>query len=66
MPTLHVRKIKGDRVSLPEKEFRKLLAKVEELEDIKAFDKAMKKIDAGKEEILPWDEVKKGLAKSDR
>jgi hypothetical protein len=53
-------------VSLPGKEFRKLPAKVEELEDIKAFDKAMKKINSGKEEILPWDEVKKALAKSGR
>ncbi|MFD2890017.1 hypothetical protein [Chitinophaga cymbidii] len=66
MPTLHVRKIKGDRISMPEKEFRKLLAKAEELEDIKAFDKAMKKIKEGKEEILPWDKVKEALEKSKR
>lgn len=51
---------------MPEKEFKKLLAKAEELEDIKAFDKAMKKINAGKEQILSWDEVKKTLVKSGR
>lgn len=63
MTTLHVRKIKGDRVSLPEKEFRKLLAKVEELEDIKAFDKAVKKIKAGKAEFVPFERVLKDLPK---
>ena len=63
MHTLHVRKIKGDRVSIPEKEFRKLLAKVEELEDIKAFDKAMKKINAGKAEFVTLEQVLKDMPK---
>ncbi|QEH41119.1 hypothetical protein [Chitinophaga sp. XS-30] len=63
MPTLHVRKIKGDRISMPEKEFKKLLAKAEELEDIKAFDKAMKKINAGKAELVPLEQVLKDMPK---
>lgn len=58
MGKLSVRRIKGDRVSLPEKEFKKLLVKVEELEDIKAYDKAMKKINSGKAELITWEEVK--------
>jgi hypothetical protein len=60
---MHAKKIKGDRVSLPEKEFKKLLAKAEELEDIRAFDKAMKKINAGKEYILSWNNAKKSAIK---
>lgn len=48
---------------MPEKEFRKLLAKVEELEDIKAFDKAMKKINAGKAEFVPFEQVLKDMPK---
>ena len=60
--TLHIKRYR-DRVSLPEKEFRKIMAKLEELEDIKAYDRAIKKIKAGKEEFIPWEEVKKGLKK---
>lgn len=63
MHTIHARKIKGDRVSLPEKEFKKLLAKVEELEDIKAFDRSIKKIKAGKAEFVSLEEVIKGMPK---
>lgn len=63
MNTIHARKIKGDRVSLPEKEFKKLLAKAEELEDIKAFDKSLKKIKAGKAEFVTLEDVLKGLPK---
>jgi hypothetical protein len=63
MSVIHVRKIKGDRVSLPEKEFKKLLAKVEELEDIKAFDRAMKKIKSGKAEFVPLTQVVKEMPK---
>lgn len=48
---------------MPEKEFRKLLAKVEELEDIKAFDKAMKKINAGKAEFVTLEQVIKDMPK---
>jgi len=48
---------------MPEEDFKKIMAKLEELEDIKAADKAMKKIKAGKEEFIPWEEVKKGLKK---
>lgn len=63
MSTLHIKRIKGDRVSLPEKEFRKLLAKAEELEDIKAFDRAMKKIKTSKAEFVPFEQVLKNLPK---
>lgn len=55
--------MKGDRVSLPEKEFKKLLAKAEELEDIKAFDRAMKKIKTGKAEFVSLTEVIKAMPK---
>lgn len=60
--TLHITRRAG-RVSMPEEDFKKIMAKLEELEDIKAADKAMKKIKAGKEEFIPWEEVKKGLKK---
>lgn len=50
-------------MSLPEKEFRKLLAKAEELEDIKAFDRAMKKIKTSKAEFVPFEQVLKNLPK---
>ena len=63
MSVIHVRKMKGDRVSLPEKEFKKLLAKAEELEDIKAFDRAMKKIKTGKAEFVSLTEVIKAMPK---
>lgn len=62
MGKLHIRR-RGDRVSLPEKEFKKLMAKVEELEDLKAYDRIMKRIKAGKEEIIPWEEAKKKMLK---
>ncbi len=63
MSVIHVRKIKGDRVSLPEKEFKKLLAKAEELEDIKAFDRAMKRIKSGKAEFISLTQVMKEMPK---
>ena len=63
MSVIHVRKMKGDRVSLPEKEFKKLLAKAEELEDIKAFDRAMKKIKTGKAEFVSLTEVMRAMPK---
>ncbi|GAA0545267.1 hypothetical protein [Chitinophaga japonensis] len=62
MKALHIRK-RGDRVSLPEKEFKKLLAKAEELDDIKAYDRAMKKINSGKAEFVTLEEVLKDMPK---
>jgi len=62
MNNLHIKR-RGDRVSLPEKEFKKLLAMAEELQDIKAYDRAMKRINAGKEEIVSWEKAKKSLVK---
>ena len=64
MTTIHARKIKGERVSLPEKEFKKLLSMAEELEDIKAYDKAMKRIKSGKAEYVSLEDVIKNLPKN--
>ena len=61
--TIHAKK-RGDKVTLPEKEFKKLLAMAEELADIKAYDRAMKKIKSGKAELVPWEEVVKNMPKS--
>lgn len=61
MTTIHARRIKGERISLPEKEFKKLLAMAEELQDIKDYDKAMKRINSGKAEFVSLENVIKNL-----
>ena len=48
---------------MPEKQFKKLLAKAEELEDIKTFDKAIKKINAGKAKFVRFEQVLKNIPK---
>ena len=64
MTTIHARRIKGERISIPEKEFKKLLAMAEELEDIKAYDKAMKRINSGKAEFVSLEDVIKNAPKN--
>lgn len=66
METQFITNEKGEKtgVILTIKDDEKLLDIAEEYADIKAFDEAVKKIEQGKETIIPFEEVKNFLRNS--
>lgn len=53
----------GKRVGvfLPVEEYERLLEELEELEDIKDYDKAKAELERGEDELIPWEEAEKRI-----
>ncbi len=64
--TRYITNEKGERVSviLDIKEYERLLAALEDLEDLRAADQALCEIELGEDELVPWEKVRD--KKSDR
>lgn len=45
-------------VILDIEEYERLLQALEDLEDLRAADQALREIESGKDELIPWEQVK--------
>ena len=60
MSTRYITDETGKRVSviLDIKEYERLLEALEDLEDLRAADEALREIESGEDELIPWEQVR--------
>lgn len=63
MDTRYVTDEKGERVGviLGIEEYERLLEALEDLEDLRAADEALREIERGEDEVIPWEQAKKEI-----
>lgn len=63
MDTRYVTDEKGERVGviLGIEEYERLLEALEALEDLRAANEALREIERGEDEVIPWEQAKKEI-----
>ena len=63
MDTRYVTDEKGERVGviLGIEEYERLLEALEALEDLRAADEALREIERGEDEVIPWEQAKREI-----